>query len=74
VAAPFAGVVTLEVAEGDSVEAGQTVASIEAMKMQAAITPPWPGPCPRAADTPQRTAGSRAVGLEPLASTRHPNR
>jgi pyruvate carboxylase len=38
VAAPFAGVVTLAVAEGASVEAGQTVATIEAMKMEASIT------------------------------------
>ncbi|MGQ0837502.1 pyruvate carboxylase [Actinokineospora sp.] len=38
VAAPFAGVVTLAVAEGDDVEAGATVATIEAMKMEAAIT------------------------------------
>ncbi len=38
VAAPFAGVVSVGVAEGDSVEAGQTVATIEAMKMEAAIT------------------------------------
>lgn len=38
IAAPFAGVVTLQVAEGASVEAGQTVATIEAMKMEAAIT------------------------------------
>ena len=38
VAAPFAGVVSLGVAEGDQVEAGQTVATIEAMKMEAAIT------------------------------------
>jgi pyruvate carboxylase len=38
VAAPFAGVVTLKVAEGDQVEAGQAVATIEAMKMEAAIT------------------------------------
>ncbi len=38
VAAPFSGVVTLQVAEGDTVEAGQSVASIEAMKMEAAIT------------------------------------
>ncbi|HKT01593.1 MAG TPA: biotin/lipoyl-containing protein, partial [Rugosimonospora sp.] len=40
VAAPFAGVVTLTVAQGDKVEAGQTVATIEAMKMEAAITAP----------------------------------
>jgi pyruvate carboxylase len=38
VAAPFAGVVTPSVAEGDTVEAGQTVATIEAMKMEASIT------------------------------------
>ena len=38
VAAPFAGVVTITVAEGDSVEPGATVATIEAMKMEAAIT------------------------------------
>ena len=37
-AAPFAGVVTVTVAEGDEVEAGATVATIEAMKMEAAIT------------------------------------
>jgi pyruvate carboxylase len=38
VAAPFAGVVSLTVVAGDSVEAGQTVATIEAMKMEAPIT------------------------------------
>jgi pyruvate carboxylase len=38
VAAPFAGVVTLQVEEGAPVEAGQTVATIEAMKMEASIT------------------------------------
>jgi len=38
IAAPFAGVVTLSVAEGDVVEAGSTVATIEAMKMEASIT------------------------------------
>ncbi|TNM59408.1 pyruvate carboxylase [Streptomyces sp. NP160] len=43
VASPFAGVVTLVVAEGDAVEAGQTVATIEAMKMEAAITTPVAG-------------------------------
>ncbi|TXN30665.1 pyruvate carboxylase [Lacisediminihabitans profunda] len=43
VAAPFSGVVTLQVAEGDAVEAGQAVASIEAMKMEAAITTPVGG-------------------------------
>jgi pyruvate carboxylase len=43
VAAPFAGVVTLAVAEGDAVEAGATVATIEAMKMEATITAPKSG-------------------------------
>ncbi|RCW38232.1 pyruvate carboxylase [Halopolyspora algeriensis] len=38
VPAPFSGVVTLTAAEGDTVETGQTVATIEAMKMEAAIT------------------------------------
>ncbi|MFZ4841368.1 pyruvate carboxylase [Mycetocola saprophilus] len=38
VAAPFSGVVTLKGQIGDVVEAGTPVASIEAMKMEAAIT------------------------------------
>jgi pyruvate carboxylase len=38
VAAPFAGAVSLTVGAGDRVEAGQTVATIEAMKMEAPIT------------------------------------
>ncbi|HEY0224786.1 MAG TPA: pyruvate carboxylase, partial [Mycobacterium sp.] len=40
VAAPFAGVVTVGVSEGDQVSAGQTIATIEAMKMEAPITAP----------------------------------
>lgn len=43
IAAPFMGVVTLQVADGDRVEAGQAVATIEAMKMEAAITSPVAG-------------------------------
>jgi pyruvate carboxylase len=43
VAAPFQGVVTIAVAEGDSVEAGDVVATIEAMKMEASITAPSSG-------------------------------
>ncbi|MBB5805400.1 pyruvate carboxylase [Saccharothrix ecbatanensis] len=43
VAAPFAGVVTPSVAEDDVVEVGQTIATIEAMKMEAAITAPRGG-------------------------------
>ncbi|WP_028279034.1 pyruvate carboxylase [Arthrobacter sp. H5] len=38
VAAPFAGAVTLTVSEGDTVQAGDTIATIEAMKMEAGIT------------------------------------
>ena len=43
IAAPFAGVVTLIVEPGDEVAAGQQVATIEAMKMEAAITSPIAG-------------------------------
>jgi pyruvate carboxylase len=43
VAAPFAGVVSLAVDLGASVEVGQTVATIEAMKMEASITTPVAG-------------------------------
>ncbi|MBM0126933.1 pyruvate carboxylase [Pimelobacter simplex] len=43
VAAPFQGVVTVTVAEGDEVAAGDTVATIEAMKMEASITAPVAG-------------------------------
>jgi pyruvate carboxylase len=49
VAAPFAGVVTLSVKEGDTVEAGQQVATIEAMKMEAGITAPRAGTVTRLA-------------------------
>jgi len=43
VAAPFSGVVTLSVAEGTAVQAGGTVATIEAMKMEASIAAPRAG-------------------------------
>lgn len=43
IAAPFAGAVTPLVQEGQRVEAGQSVATIEAMKMEAAITTPVAG-------------------------------
>ena len=49
VAAPFGGVVTPTVAEGDSVEAGAVVATIEAMKMEANITAPTAGTVERLA-------------------------
>ncbi len=51
VASPFAGVVTLTVAEGDEVAAGATVATIEAMKMEASITAPRAGRVQRTAIT-----------------------
>src|SRR4051794_24052630 len=49
VAAPFAGVVTVGVSVGDQVAAGQTIATIEAMKMEAAITAPKTGKVSRVA-------------------------
>ncbi|OMH33223.1 pyruvate carboxylase [Tersicoccus sp. Bi-70] len=49
VAAPFAGAVTVTVNEGDTVAPGGTVATIEAMKMEAAITSPAGGTVSRVA-------------------------
>ncbi|HYZ69170.1 MAG TPA: pyruvate carboxylase [Mycobacterium sp.] len=49
IAAPFAGVVSVNVAADDQVEAGQTIATIEAMKMEAAITAPKAGKVSRVA-------------------------
>jgi pyruvate carboxylase len=43
VAAPFSGTVTMKVAVGDDVAAGVPIATIEAMKMEAAITAPLSG-------------------------------
>lgn len=58
VAAPFAGVVTLTVSEGDTVAAGDTIGTIEAMKMEAAITAPRPGTVARIAiSTVQQVEG-----------------
>jgi pyruvate carboxylase len=67
VAAPFSGVVTLQVAEGDSVDAGDTVASIEAMKMEAAITANVAGVVRRLAvpKTQQVDAGDLLVEIDP---------
>jgi pyruvate carboxylase len=66
VAAPFAGVVTLAVAEGDTVEAGATVATIEAMKMEAGITAPKAGTVRRLAigSVQQVEGGDLLVVLE----------
>ena len=52
VGAPFQGVVTPVVAVGDQVSAGDTVATIEAMKMEAAITAPKAGTVQRIAVAP----------------------
>jgi pyruvate carboxylase len=49
VAAPFQGAVTVVVSEGDQVNSGDTVATIEAMKMEAAITAPSAGTVERLA-------------------------
>ncbi|MDQ7992788.1 MAG: biotin/lipoyl-containing protein, partial [Propionicimonas sp.] len=49
VPAPFAGVVTLVVEVGDEIAVGQQVATIEAMKMEAAITSPVAGKVTRLA-------------------------
>ncbi|MCR6713368.1 MAG: pyruvate carboxylase [Demequina sp.] len=43
IAAPFSGAVSPVVAVGDTVTAGQTVATIEAMKMESSITSPVDG-------------------------------
>ncbi|TWP35126.1 pyruvate carboxylase [Leekyejoonella antrihumi] len=53
VAAPFAGMVTLSVGEGDTVEEGAQVGTIEAMKMEAAITAPTTGTVQRITVTGQ---------------------
>ena len=67
VAAPFSGVVTLRAAVGDVVAAGQPVASIEAMKMEAAITAPVAGVVQRVAidATQQVDAGDLLVVIHP---------
>ncbi len=67
VAAPFAGVVTVSVSVGDEVEAGQTIATIEAMKMEAAITAPKAGSVNRVAvgSTAQVEGGDLLVVIGP---------
>ncbi|MGH3457517.1 pyruvate carboxylase [Aeromicrobium sp.] len=66
VAVPFAGVVSAVVGEGDKVESGQTVATIEAMKMEASITAPSAGTVKRLAiaDTRQAEGGDLLLVLE----------
>jgi len=67
IAAPFSGVVTLQVDDGARVEAGQTVASIEAMKMEAAITTSVSGTVTRLAipKTQQVDAGDLILVIGP---------
>jgi pyruvate carboxylase len=70
VAAPFAGVVTLVVAEGQKVSAGDTIATIEAMKMEAAITATRGGVVSRLAITPvQQVEGGDLLTVISLVST-----
>jgi len=59
--------VTLHVVTGDTVDAGQSVASIEAMKMEAAITAPVAGVIERLAipKTQQVDAGDLLVVITP---------
>lgn len=49
VTAPFQGIVSVVVQEGQRVEAGEVVATIEAMKMEAVITAPHAGRVQRVA-------------------------
>jgi pyruvate carboxylase len=67
VPAPFSGVVTLKVEEGATVSAGEAVATIEAMKMEAAITTPVAGVVTRLAipKTQQVEAGDLIVVVSP---------
>jgi len=76
--APFVGTVTLQVTEGSPVTAGQVIATIEAMKMEAAITAPLDGTVARLAINPVQpveggTSSSLSAerpvkSLEPVAS------
>lgn len=54
VTAPFAGAVTLAVEPGVRVAAGTVLATIEAMKLEAAITAPCSGTVSRVAVGPQQ--------------------
>jgi pyruvate carboxylase len=67
VAAPFDGVVTPTVKAGDKVEAGATVATIEAMKMEASITAHTGGVVQRVAveSTAQLEGGDLVLVVDP---------
>ena len=66
IGAPFSGVVTLGVQEGDHVAEGQTVATIEAMKMEAGISATREGVVARLAipTTQQVEAGDLLLVIE----------
>ncbi len=66
IAAPFAGVVTVTTDVGEEVEAGQTIATIEAMKMEAAVTTPKAGKVARIAvsQTAQVEGGDLLVVID----------
>ena len=66
VAAPFAGAVAVTVAEGDEVAAGDQVATIEAMKMEAAINAPVAGVVKRVVliGTTQLDGGDLVIVIE----------
>jgi len=64
IAAPFSGAVSPTVAEGDKVTAGQTVATIEAMKMESSITSPIDGTVKRVAVRDVETLGGGDLVLE----------
>ena len=67
VAAPFAGAVTVKVAEGDKVSAGDPIAMIEAMKMEAAINAQVGGVVERVvvSGTVQAEGGDLLVVIKP---------
>lgn len=66
VGSPFAGVVTMQVHEGDKVSVGDTVATIEAMKMEATITTQTAGTVSRVAiaDVQQLEGGDLVVVID----------
>ncbi len=58
VAAPMSGVVTITAGEGDEVSAGQQIGTIEAMKMESAISAPKGG-------TVEQVAVTSGTNVEP---------
>src|SRR5699024_9380969 len=62
VAAPFDGVVSVKVETGQEVKQGEQIATIEAMKMEAAITAPVSGTVKTVAIQPtQQVAGGDLI-------------